>query len=91
MKKFHVKSGDAIKVLSGKWKGEEGKVIAVLKDKDRVVLELSGLSAEKKKQIGLRTVKKTQENQQGGLVERSVSVHVSNVKLQDKTQKKVNA
>ena len=81
MIKTHVKTGDEISVISGKWKGEDAKIKAVLKAKNRVVLEMTGLSAEKKKQIGVKTVKKSQENPQGGMIERSVSVHISNVKL----------
>ena len=81
MIKTHVKTGDDITVISGKWKGEDAKIIAVLKAKNRVVLEMTGLSPEKKKQIGVKTVKKSQENPQGGLVARTVSVHISNVKL----------
>jgi len=81
MIKTHVKTGDDITVISGKWKGEDAKIIAVLKPKNRVVLEMSGLSAEKKKQIGVKTVKKSQENPQGGMIGRAVSVHISNVKL----------
>ncbi|HBM16287.1 MAG TPA: 50S ribosomal protein L24 [Lentisphaeria bacterium] len=80
-KKTHVKTGDEVTVISGKWKGEDAKIKANLKEKDRVVLEISGLSPEKKKQIGVKTVKKTQQNPKGGMVERSVSVHISNVKL----------
>ena len=81
MIKTHVKTGDEITVISGKWKGEDAKIKAVLKAKNRVVLEMIGLTSEKKKQIGVKTIKKSQENQQGGIVERSVSVHISNVKL----------
>ena len=82
-KKTHVKTGDEVKVLAGKWKGEEAKIKANLKDKDRVVLEFTGLSPEKKKQLGVKTVKKSQQNPKGGIVERSVSVHISNVKLKN--------
>lgn len=78
---YHVKKGDAVSVISGKWKGERAKILAVLKKKDRVVLELANLSPEKREQIGRRTLRKTADNQRGGLVERSVSVHVSNVKI----------
>ena len=81
MIKTHVKTGDEVTVISGKWKNEDAKIKAVLKAKNRVVLEMSGLSPEKKKQIGVRTVKKSQENPKGGIVERAVSVHISNVKL----------
>ncbi len=80
-KNYHVKKGDAVEVITGVWKQEKAKVLAVIKKTDRVVLELTGLSPEKQKKLGRRTVKKTPENPKGGLVERSVSVHVSNVKL----------
>lgn len=77
-KKYHVKKGDTVLVNTGIWKNEEGKIIAVLKKKDRVVLQLSNLSAEKQEKIGKKTVRKTNKNQ-GGMIERSISMHVSNV------------
>ncbi len=79
-KHYHVKKGDLVTVISGDWKGETGKVLTILKKKDRVVLELQNLSEAKKQNIGMRTIKKSQQNPKGGLIERSVSVHVSNVK-----------
>jgi large subunit ribosomal protein L24 len=79
MVKRHVKAGDEIVVISGKWKGEKGKILAVLPRKDRVVLELSGLSPEKQRQVGRRTLRKRQDRPQGGLIERAISAHVSNV------------
>jgi large subunit ribosomal protein L24 len=88
MKKTHVKSGDEVTVTTGKWKGENAKVKTILKDKDRVVIEMSGLSAEKKKQVGVKTLKKSQQNPQGGMIERSVSVHISNLKIKESKAKK---
>lgn len=79
-KHYHVKKGDAVSVISGGWKGEEGTIKAVLKKKDRVVVEFKNLSDKKKEMIGMRTIKKSAANPNGGLIERSVSVHVSNVK-----------
>ncbi len=76
MKTYHVKKGDKVKVNSGNFKGEEATIAAVITAKDRVVLNFTGSSDRK---IGKRTVKKSQANPQGGMVERSVSVHVSNV------------
>ena len=64
-KKYHVKKGDAVEVISGEWKKETGKIVAVLKKKDRVVL------------------KKSAANPKGGLVDRAVSVLVSNVRKKD--------
>lgn len=80
-KQYHVKKGDTVEVLSGVWKNETGKIAAVLKKKDRVVLEIQGIAPEKlAERAGMRTLKKTQANPNGGRVARSVSVHVSNVR-----------
>ena len=46
-----------------------------------------GLSPEKQQEIGRKTVKKTPDNPKGGLIERAVSVHISNVKLKTKGEK----
>lgn len=75
MQKFHVKKGDTVLVITGVHKGKEAKIAAILPKKERVVLD--GISSGK-----MKTVKRTQENQ-GGLVERSVSTHISNVKKID--------
>ena len=83
-KRYHVKKGDIVEVISGEWKNESGKVIAVLKKKDRVVLEMQGIPQDKlSERLGKRTLKKSQANPKGGLVERAVSVHVSNVRKKD--------
>ena len=74
--KYHVKKGDKVLVNAGKYKGEEATILAVLTNKDRVVLEFT---SKKDREIGKRTIKKSKLNPNGGLVERSVSVHVSNV------------
>ena len=76
---YHVKKGDLVKIISGDWKNVSGKIVAILKKKDRVVLELQDLTEAQRDKIGKRTIKKSPTNPKGGLVERSVSVHVSNV------------
>ena len=77
MKKYHVKKGDKVVVNAGNFKGEKATVAAILTKKDRVVLNLANAGAGSK--LGKRTIRKSQANPNGGLVERSVSVHVSNV------------
>ncbi len=84
MKKYHVRKGDSVKVISGNFKGAEATIKAMLPAKDRVVLEISG---ETPHQLGKRTLKKSRTNPNGGMVERSVSVHVSNVALTDEAKK----
>ncbi len=82
--KYHVKKGDKVYVNAGKWLGRQGEVVAVLSKKDRVVVELTDLTDKDRKKISMRTVKPNAQNPNGGLVARSVSVHVSNVnKLRD--------
>ena len=72
MPKFHVKKGDQVTVIAGKEKGKSGKIIAVLTDKQRVIVE--GLHMIKKH------TRKSQQSPNGAIVEREGSVHISNVK-----------
>ena len=72
MSKFHVKKGDQVTVISGKEKGKSGKIIAVLTEKQRVVVE--GLQMIKKH------VKQSQQNPNGAILDREGSIHISNVK-----------
>ena len=76
MKKYHVKKNDKVVVNSGNFRGENATVVAVLSKNDRVVLKLDKGDAN----LGKRTVKKSKANPNGGMIERAVSVHVSNVK-----------
>ena len=69
--KFHVKKGDEVVVLAGKEKGKRGKIIAIMSDKQRVIIE--GVQMIK------RHTPKSQQHPQGAIVEREGSVHVSNV------------
>ena len=85
MKKYHLKKGDKVVVNSGNFKGEEATIAAILTAKDRVVLSFT---SNKDRAIGKKTIKKSKLNPNGGMVERSVSVHVSNVNpvAADKTE-----
>src|SRR5690625_3574438 len=68
---MHVKTGDKVKVLTGKDKGKEGRVLAVFPKKDRVLVE--GVNIVKKHQ------KPSQDNPQGGILDQEAAIHVSNV------------
>ena len=70
-----VSLGDNVKVIAGKDKGKEGKVIATEPKKDRVVVE--SVNVIKKHQ------KPTQLNPEGGILETEAAIHVSNVQLLD--------
>ena len=72
MSNFHVKKGEEVVVLAGKEKGKRGKIIAVLRKKQRVIVE--GLQMIK------RHTRKSQEHPNGAIVEREGTIHLSNVR-----------
>jgi large subunit ribosomal protein L24 len=71
----HVRKGDTVMVVAGKERGKKGKVLRVIPEKGRVVVERINLI--KKHQ------KPTQKVRQGGIIEREGSIHLSNVMLID--------
>jgi large subunit ribosomal protein L24 len=79
--KIKIKKGDKIVVIAGKSKGKEGRVLRVIVDKSRVLVE------------GVNMVKKhvkanPQTGQQGGILEQEAALHISNVMLLDSDGKK---
>lgn len=75
MKKFKIKSGDTVKVIAGDHKGSEGKVLQIIKDKDRVLVEGVNLVS--------KHTKPSAKSPQGGIVKKEASLHISNVLLVD--------
>ncbi|WP_353778851.1 50S ribosomal protein L24 [Winogradskyella sp. 3972H.M.0a.05] len=73
MTKLKIKSGDTVKVIAGDHKGSEGKVLKVLRDKNRAIVE--GINLVKKH------TKPSAQNPQGGIVEKEASIHISNLSL----------
>ncbi len=71
MRRFHVKKGDEVVVLAGTERGKRGKVITILTDKQRVIVE--GVQMIKKHQ------RKSNQHPQGAIIEREGSIHISNV------------
>lgn len=68
-----VRVGDKVRILAGKDRGKEGKVILTLKKKDKVVVE--GINIVKKH------IKPNQMNETGGILSVEAPIHVSNVKV----------
>ena len=76
-----VRVGDKVKILAGKDRGKEGKVLFTLKKKDKVVVE--GINIVKKH------MKPNQQNETGGILSVEAPIHVSNVKvIESKDNKK---
>ncbi len=69
--KSKLKRSDAVMVVNGREKGKQGKILSIDHSKSRVIIE--GLNMVKK------TMRKSQKNQKGGIVEVEASIHLSNV------------
>lgn len=74
-KKLNIKKGDNVMVVTGNSKGQKGKVLEVIREKDRAIVE--GVNMVKKH------TKPNAANPQGGIIEKEASIHVSNVMLVD--------
>jgi large subunit ribosomal protein L24 len=71
----HIKRGDTVIVIAGSDKGRTGKVLRVLPDKDRVVVE--GINRVWKH------VRQSQRTPQGGRIQKDAPIHISNVQPVD--------
>jgi len=71
--KIHVRKGDTALVITGKSAGKKGKVLSVITDKSRVVIE--GANVVK------RHSRPTQKVPQGGILQKEAPIHSSNVML----------
>jgi large subunit ribosomal protein L24 len=70
---FHVKKNDEVVVLSGTQRGKRGKILEILRSRNRVIVE--GVNFIKK------ATRKSQDQPQGGIVEREGALHISKVML----------
>jgi large subunit ribosomal protein L24 len=70
---YHVKKNDSIIVLAGKEKGKTGKVLRVIAESDRVLVE--NLNMVK------RHTRPKNANQEGGIIEKEAPLAISNVML----------
>ena len=78
MGSLNIKKGDLVQVITGKDKGVQGKVIKVLVDEDRVIVE--GVNRIKKH---TKVGQTTRGAKTGGIVTQEAPIHVSNVMLVD--------
>jgi len=75
-RRFHIKKGDEVVVISGSQKGKRGKIIEVIRGQQRAIVEGAALIK--------RHTRKSQQHPQGAIVEREGTVHVSNLMKADK-------
>jgi large subunit ribosomal protein L24 len=74
-RKHSIVKGDRVRVIRGNYRDQEGTVLRVVPDRDRVVVE--GVNVRKKH------MRPTQANPDGGIVSMEMPIHVSNVMLVD--------
>ena len=77
--KIHIKTGDTVYVVAGKERGKTGKVIRVLRDKEKALVE--------KLNIVKRHSRPSQKSPSGGIIEKESPIHVSNLMLYDSRAK----
>jgi large subunit ribosomal protein L24 len=75
MIKLKIKSGDTVRVNAGDHKGSEGKVVRVLREKNKAIVE--GVNMVSKH------TKPSAKNPQGGIVKKEAPIHISNLALVD--------
>ena len=73
MKKIKIKKDDKVRIIAGENKGSEGKILKVLKNKRKVLVE--GVNIVKKH------TKPNSKNPQGGIIEKESPVDISNLSL----------
>lgn len=74
-KKLKIKKGDTVVVVTGNSKGQKGRVLEVIRDKDRAFVE--GVNMVKKH------TKPNSKSPQGGILEKEASIHISNLMVAD--------
>jgi len=75
--KLRVKKDDRVKIISGDDKGKTGKVLEIITDSNRAIVE--GIN------IVSRHTKPNAQNQQGGIIKKEAPIHISNIAVLDKS------
>src|SRR5690606_1281447 len=83
MANLKIRKGDRVRVLSGKDKGKEGEVMSVDPAANKAIVE--GVNVAKRHQTPTRSM------QQGGIIDKAMPIHVSNLALIDSTGKATRA
>ncbi|HON51821.1 MAG TPA: 50S ribosomal protein L24 [Bacteroidales bacterium] len=72
-KKYHIKKGDTVVVITGEYKGTEGKVLEMITKTDKAIVEGVNLIS--------KATKPNAKNPQGGIVKKEAPIHISNLML----------
>ena len=75
---YRIKKNDNVKVIACNYKGQTGRVLRLISSNNRALVE--GINKVKKH------MKPSQDNPQGGIVEKEMSIHLSNLMLLEKSK-----
>jgi large subunit ribosomal protein L24 len=79
MTKLHVKKGDNVMVIAGNFKGQSGRVLTIDMEKQRAIVEGVNLIS--------KHTRPNADNPKGGIIKQEAPVHISNLKVIDKSGK----
>ena len=73
--KIHIRKGDTAIVIAGNDQGKKGKVLEVIKEKNRAIIEGANMIT--------RHVKPSANNPEGGIEKTEAPIHISNIMVVD--------
>ena len=73
MPKLKIKKGDTVKVIAGNYRGQEGKILSVIIEKNKAIVEGINMVS--------RHTKPSAASPQGGIVKKEAPIHISNLML----------
>ncbi len=73
--KSHIRKGDTVKVLTGADRGKTGKVVEVLRDKQKAIVESVNMKHKHQKPNA--------QNPEGGISQQEAPIHISNLMVVD--------
>ena len=76
-----IRRDDTVRVMTGKSRGHEGRVIRVLPREGRVLVEGGNLAKKHQRTTGKRGKGSTQQLQQGGIIDTELPMDISNVQI----------
>ncbi len=75
MSKIKIKKGDVVRIISGASRGKEGKVLEILIDAEKALVEGQNMVS--------RHTKPNTKNPQGGIIKKEAPIHISNLLVID--------
>ena len=73
--KLKIRKGDLVKVIAGDSKGSQGKIVEIIVDKNRAIVEGANMVS--------KHTKPNAANPNGGIVKQEAAIHISNLALVD--------